>query len=229
MPSSTQRSGDQGAGNQGSAKKSAKKSRPDKYDYYAFQLPFKYTDPNYRIIKVRLSETPGKRGSDISSGIDKQTSNEDFKCNFSITYGDNATTTISEAKSCLKFLRVVACKGEKSDCERREDRLRCLLGLQVANDFINQLLSSIPEPDRLKRSCGTTEWVICTSRTAKGVRQEFTSNNLDRNTEGDDKCWDKPDSLVEELKKHLPEIQKASFVLHTKKGSSKKNITFNCS
>jgi len=83
----------------------------------------------------------------------------------------------------------VARKGEKSDCKRGEDRLRCLLGLQVANDFINQLLSSIPEPDRLKRSCGTTEWVICTPRTAEGVRQAFTSNNFDENTEGDDKCW----------------------------------------
>ena len=134
----------------------------------------------------------------------------------------------SARQSCSKFLFVVACKGEKSDCESGEDRLRCLLGLQVANEFINQLLSRFLEPDRLKRSCGTTEWVICTPRTAEGVRQAFTSNKLDGNTEGDDKCWDKPDSLVEELKKHLPEIRKPSFVLHTKKGSSKK-VTFHCS
>ena len=107
MPSSTHRSGDQGAGNPGSAKKSAKKSRPDKYYYYAFELPFKCTDPNYRIIKVGLSEMPGKRGCDISSGIDKQTSNEDFKCNFSVTYGDNATTTIGKAE----LFEIPICSG----------------------------------------------------------------------------------------------------------------------
>ena len=38
MPSLTQRSGDQGAGTPGSAKKSAKKSRPDKYYYYALNF-----------------------------------------------------------------------------------------------------------------------------------------------------------------------------------------------
>lgn len=98
MPSSTQRSGDQGAGTPGSAKK----SRLDKYYYYAFELPFKCTDPNYR----RLSETPGKRVSDISSGINKQMSN-DFKCNFSITYCNNATTTISEAE----LFEIPICSG----------------------------------------------------------------------------------------------------------------------
>ena len=155
--------------------------------------------------------------SHISSAIDRQTSNKDFKCNLGTKYSTNATI-ISKAKSSSKFLFVVACKVEKSDIERGEKRLRGLLGLQIADDFIIRLLDSIPDPERLKTDCGPTEWVVCTQRTVEGVRQAFTSNKLDENTEGDDKCWDKPDSLVEELKEHLPEIRKPSFVFEHNKG-----------
>jgi len=84
--------------------------------YYAFKLPFVCSDPNYQIIKVGITRSPGRRLYDISTAFDKQISKDKFKCNFGIKYNDDAAKTISKAKEDgSKFLFIVACKVSPKD------------------------------------------------------------------------------------------------------------------
>jgi len=186
--------------------------------YYAFKLPFVCSDPNYLIIKVGITRSPGRRLYDISTAFDKQTSKDEFKCNFGIKYNDSAARTISKAKEDgSKFLFIVACKVSRKDGKPKigEDKLRGLLGQPITHDFTHKLLESVPDPDRLKKSCGLTEWVICRREHAENVRRAFKLNKLDGNT---DKCWDSWHSLVKELMKYLPDT-KLIFTFEHKNGT----------
>ena len=94
--------------------------------YYAFKLPFICSDPNYLIIKVGITRSPGRRLYDISTAFDKQTSKDEFKCNFGIKYNDSAARTISKVKEDgSKFLFIVACKVSPKDGKPKigEDKL----------------------------------------------------------------------------------------------------------
>jgi len=185
--------------------------------YYAFILPFVCSDPNYLIIKVGITRTPGTRLYNISTAFDKQISRDDFKCNFGIKKNDSAARTISKAKEDhSKFLFIVACKVSPKDGKPKigEDKLRGLLGQPITDDFIHKVLESVPHPCRLKSNCGPTEWVICRRRFAENVRRAFKSNKLDGNT---DKCWDSWHSLVKEFMNYLPDT-KLTFTLEHENG-----------
>ena len=186
--------------------------------YYAFKLPFRCSDPNYLIIKVGITRSPGRRLYDISTAFDKQTSKDEFKCNFGIKYNDSAARTISKVKEDgSKFLFIVACKVSPKDGKPKigEDKLRGLLGQPITYDFIHKLLESVPHPHRLKSNCGPTEWVICRREHAENVRRAFKLNKLDGNT---DERWDSWHSLVKELMKYLPDT-KLIFTFEHKNGT----------
>jgi len=197
---------------QGATPKSAIKRRSDKdVDYfYAFVLSFDYSDsPSHRLIKLGHSYDPGQRLYQFGNAFDKQSSSDDFKCNFGIKQGDSAAVTIRKARECSKFLFIVACR-KSEDWKRGEDSLRGLLGQPILNDFISKFLKSVPDPDSLKKDCALTEWVTCTEGNVQRVRQAFMSNQLNGNTGGDE-CWDSWFSLVEKLMTILPDTPTATF------------------
>ena len=179
------------------------------YYFYAFELPFRYSDHEYIIIKIGVTQSPGNRLYNFEHAFDKQFSDNEFKCRFAFKHSENAATTIELAKQHPKFLFIVPFKSQdRSDSNTGEKNVRGLLGLPIINNFTREFKDSVSYPDDLEKHCGLTEWVVCRSETAETIRGKFRSGELSGNVEG--KHWDQWSSFVSKLTQILPHIQTAS-------------------
>lgn len=180
--------------------------------FYAFELPFKYSNQEYIIVKIGATKNPGSRLYNFEHAFNKQTSNDEFKCLFGFKQNDDAVTTTAKAKRHPKFLFIVPFKSEdKGDSNTGEDCLRGLLGLPIINDFTREFKDSVPDPNLLEKQCGLTEWRVCRRKTAQRVRARFVSGDLSGNTEdAEGKYWDQWPSFVLRLRQILPNISTSS-------------------
>ena len=180
--------------------------------FYAFELPFKYSNQEYIIVKIGATKNPASRLYNFEHAFNKQTSNNEFKCLFGFKQNDDAVTTIEKAKRHPKFLFIVPFKSQdKGDSNTGEDCLRGLLGLPIINDFTRKFKDSVPDPNLLENQCGLTEWRVCRRETAQRVRARFVSGDLSGNTEdAEGEYWDQWPSFVSSLRQILPNISTSS-------------------
>lgn len=204
--------------------------------FYAFELPFKYSDQEYVLVKIGATKSPGSRLYNFEHAFNKQTSDNEFKCLFGFKQNDDAIATIAKAKQHAKFMFIVRFKSQdKSDTNTGEDCLRGLLGLPIINDFTRDFKDSVPDPHLLEKQCGLTEWRVCRRETVQRVRARFVSGELSGNMEdAEGKYWDRWPSFVLSLRQILPDIRISSVnvAFQHKSGHvfSKKNtfeISFN--
>ena len=176
--------------------------------FYAFELPFKYSDQEYVLVKIGATKSPGSRLYNFEHAFNKQTSDNEFKCLFGFKQNDDAIATIAKAKQHAKFMFIVRFKSQdKSDTNTGEDCLRGLLGLPIINDFTRVFKDSVPDPHLLEKQCGLTEWRVCRRETVQRVRARFVSGELSGNMEdAEGKYWDRWPSFVLSLRQILPDI-----------------------
>ena len=176
--------------------------------FYAFELPFKYSDQEYVLVKIGATKSPGSRLYNFEHAFNKQTSDNEFKCLFGFKQNDDAIATIAKAKQHTKFMFIVRFKSQdKSDTNTGEDCLRGLLGLPIINDFTRVFKDSVPDPHLLEKQCGLTEWRVCRRETVQRVRARFVSGELSGNMEdAEGKYWDRWPSFVLSLRQILPDI-----------------------
>ena len=180
--------------------------------FYAFELPFKYSDQEYVLVKIGATKSPGSRLYNFEHAFNKQTSDNEFKCLFGFKQNDDAIATIAKAKQHAKFMFIVRFESQdKSDTTTGEHCLRGLLSLPIINDFTRDFKDSVPDPHLLEKQCGLTEWRVCRRETVQRVRARFVSGELSGNMEdAEGKYWDRWPSFVLSLRQVLPNILTSS-------------------